>query len=115
MNEQNTKNYFYLYKKYKQKYLELKKSSIIMKGGMGQSLTITNGYNSFRVSSFTQLIKLKKILRKKEGKDWFIVGKKIEKYLNNESYPNEYSSIIAVNDNIYEEIMSVAKYLKIIT
>lgn len=114
-----TDNYFIKYMDMKYKYLKLKRKleqkNYIMKGGMGQYLTITNGYKSFQVSSFTQLVKLKKILKKKEGKDWFSVVKKLEKYINVESYPNEFSSIIAVNDNTYDEIMSVAKYLKIIT
>ena len=109
--------YFYKYIKYKKKYSFLKSQLKLkeMTGGMGQYLTITNGYDSFRVSSFTQLVKLKKILKKKEGKGWFTIIKKLDKYINNESYPNEFSSIIAVNDIEYKEIKDVAKYLKIIT
>ena len=110
--------YYYKYLIMKNKYLKLKnklKQQNIQNGGMGYYMTITNGYDSFRVSSFTQLVKLKKILKKKEGKEFFKVTKKIDKYLNSESYPNEFSAIVATNDETYKVILDVAKYLKIIT
>ena len=119
-------NYYIKYLEIKSKYLKLKKqieessnpnnkSTIKQNGGMGYTLTITNGYDSFRVSSFTQLVKLKKILKKKEGKDFLIVTKRIDSYLEEESYPDDFISTIPVNDKTYNEILDVAKYLKIIT
>ena len=115
-------NYYSKYLKMKSKYLQLKKILEIhnkklnnQNGGMGFNLTFTNGYDSFRVSSFTQLVKLKKIIKKKEGKYFFILSKKIDSHLNEESYPDDYISTIPVNDKTYQEILDVAKYLKIIT
>jgi len=116
-------NYYLKYLSMKNKYLKLKnkiekninESTLDQRGGMGYNLTITNGYDSFRVSSFTQLVKLKKILKKKEGREFFTVTKKIDSYLEEESYPDDYISIIPVDDKTYSEILDVAKYLKIIT
>ena len=116
-------NYYIKYLSMKNKYLKLKNkiekninvSTTKQSGGMGYNLTITNGYDSFRVSSFTQLVKLKKILKKKEGRDFLLVSKKIDSYLQEESYPDDFINTIAVNDSTYKEILDVAKYLKIIT
>ena len=113
-------NYYLKYISIKNKYLKLKSKieenkKFNQNGGMGYNLTITNGYDSFRVSSFTQLVKLKKILKKKEGREFFTVSKKIDSYLEEESYPDDYISTIPVDNKTYSEILDVAKYLKIIT
>lgn len=105
------------YQKYiimKNKYLKLKNKHNIMTGGMGYNLSITNGYSFIRISGFAQLILLKKKLVKANNKDFKLVIKKIDKYINEESYPNENISVINVSNNIFNEILDIAKKLKII-
>ena len=99
----------------KNKYLKLKNKHNSMTGGMGYNLSITDGYSFIRISGFTQLILLKETLViKANNKDFKLVIKKIDKYINEESYPNENISVINVKINIFNEIFDIAKELKII-
>jgi hypothetical protein len=106
-------NYYQKYIIMKNKYLKLKEKYNNMTGGMGYNLSITNGYSFIRISGFTQLIKLKKKLASKQNKDFKLVIKKIDKYINEESYPNENISVINVSNDIFNKILHIAKYLKI--
>ena len=111
MNE----NYYIRYLKYKNKYLTLKsKINNEQKGGAGFYLTFSNGYDIFTGSGFSQLYKLKSILKNKEGDNWLKISLLIEKYLNNESYENENSSFIALDNKEFDIVKDLAKSLKII-
>ena len=108
--------YFKKYLKYKQKYLELKysKKNNIMKGGAGFPIKFTNGIDMFSVSGYSQLYKLQSILKKKEGKGWFIISKKISKIISTETYDEIYKNTIPVTNEEYKIIRELCKSLKIL-
>jgi len=110
-------NYYKKYLKYKNKYINLHKSlknNMEMIGGAGFSLRITNGVDNFTVSGFSQLIKLKSIVKKKEGGNWFKISKLIDKYLNKESYHLDNASVITVESDEYVELRKLAVSLNIL-
>ena len=115
LNNFDNKNYKYLYLKYKKKYIKLKElNNIKMIGGASFSLRITNGVDNFTVSGFSQLVKLKSIVKKKEGKNWFKISKLIDKYINKESYNMDNASVITVEPEEYIEIRKLAVSLNIL-
>ena len=108
-------NYYHKYQKYKNKYIKLKElNNIKMLGGAGFSLRITNGVDNFTVSGFSQLVKLKSIIKKKEGTNWFKISKLIDKYLNKESYQNDNASVITVEQEEYKVIRALSVELNIL-
>jgi len=110
-------DYYKKYLKYKNKYINLRKSlknNMEMIGGAGFSLRITNGVDNFTVSGFSQLVKLKSIVKKKEGGNWFKISKSIDKYINKESYKLDNASVITVESDEYTELRKVAVSLNIL-
>ena len=108
-------NYYNMYLKYKNKYLTLKAElNKEQQGGTGFYLTFTNGQDIFRASGYSQLYKLKSIIKKKEGKNWFKISKLIDKYLMSESYQNERASFISLTNEEFNIIKDLARSLKIL-
>jgi len=110
-------NYYKKYLKYKNKYINLQeslKNKMDMIGGAGFALRITNGVDNFTISGFSQLVKLKSIIKKKEGGNWFKISKSIDKYINKESYIRDNANIITVESDEYTELRKLAVSLNII-
>ena len=103
---------FYIkYLKYKNKYLNLKKT-INQEGGAGFPVRFTDGKDSFTISGYSQLYRLNSILKKKEEPSWLKVTLKLKKIIETESYDDKYANTISLSSYDYKYLKNLASNLR---